>query len=371
MRTKINWDLCNRCGECQKVCPEVFWVNSQNRQILKDPIVEPNLKQKVRLAAQSCPKRAITLSSITNAKSTASYLFFLDRVLSILEKLTGDPRGKTNAALTFIAIKSLVFGGVLSVTFVGIMLILKYFGIEARNEFFGKFLLGPIMLATIYYFGSGLKYLINGVQEKAGDEPLSSVGKIICTVGTIALFIFTMLLNITLMTHIKFKYIDPAQVKAEKNETQKEFVELLNKGKKAWNSKMSGPRGYALDLKKIDLSNRDLSGYNLKQIDFEGATMVNTNFNGSVLYDTNFTGANLEGATFRGAFIYHGFNFKIGFEKANLTNADFTGAFMTKFALKKAKLKNTIVKNLKKPNKEHDLRKLTRYFEAFLDKSGS
>jgi ferredoxin len=60
MKAKVNEDLCNGCGPCEEVCPEVFKVVENLARVQVDP-VPPEVAQSCRQAAENCPTEAITI----------------------------------------------------------------------------------------------------------------------------------------------------------------------------------------------------------------------------------------------------------------------------------------------------------------------
>lgn len=60
MRVCVDADLCDGCGPCEEVCPEVFQVidNVARVQVEKVP---PEAASACRLAARNCPTDAIKI----------------------------------------------------------------------------------------------------------------------------------------------------------------------------------------------------------------------------------------------------------------------------------------------------------------------
>jgi ferredoxin len=61
MRVLVNWNLCESNALCMGVAPEVFEVGEDDELTLLMEEPPEHLRTKVRQAAASCPKAAITL----------------------------------------------------------------------------------------------------------------------------------------------------------------------------------------------------------------------------------------------------------------------------------------------------------------------
>jgi ferredoxin len=61
MRVLVNWNLCESNALCMGVAPEVFEVGEDDELTLLTEEPPEHLRTKVRQAAASCPKGAITL----------------------------------------------------------------------------------------------------------------------------------------------------------------------------------------------------------------------------------------------------------------------------------------------------------------------
>ena len=61
MRIIVDYDLCEANAICQRVAPEVFKVDEQDKlQILQDSPAE-DLREKLQVAVRRCPRRALRL----------------------------------------------------------------------------------------------------------------------------------------------------------------------------------------------------------------------------------------------------------------------------------------------------------------------
>jgi ferredoxin len=59
MRVRIDYDLCTGDGICEEICPEVFEVREDGLAYVKDEVVDADLEEAVREAAEQCPSEAI------------------------------------------------------------------------------------------------------------------------------------------------------------------------------------------------------------------------------------------------------------------------------------------------------------------------
>ncbi|BBL45852.1 ferredoxin [Nanobdella aerobiophila] len=65
VKIKINRDLCIGSAACVAACPEIFYLDNDGKVALKSDNVDenkdPELAEKVKDAAQSCPTGVISL----------------------------------------------------------------------------------------------------------------------------------------------------------------------------------------------------------------------------------------------------------------------------------------------------------------------
>ena len=62
MNVTVDDDRCRGHGVCCAVCPEVFELTDDGYSTVLVPEVPPELEDKVRDAAASCPERAVVVS---------------------------------------------------------------------------------------------------------------------------------------------------------------------------------------------------------------------------------------------------------------------------------------------------------------------
>ncbi len=62
MRVTVDYDLCDSNALCASACPEVFEVGEDDVLRVLDPSPPESLRAGVELAANSCPKFAITIA---------------------------------------------------------------------------------------------------------------------------------------------------------------------------------------------------------------------------------------------------------------------------------------------------------------------
>ncbi len=60
MKVKIDESVCTGCGLCVDICPEVFEMGETVSKV-KNENVPPELEEKVKEAAESCPVEAIII----------------------------------------------------------------------------------------------------------------------------------------------------------------------------------------------------------------------------------------------------------------------------------------------------------------------
>jgi ferredoxin len=61
LRIVVDRDLCEANGECMRAAPEVFFVDDNDKLVLKMERPPPELEEKVRTAVRRCPRAALTL----------------------------------------------------------------------------------------------------------------------------------------------------------------------------------------------------------------------------------------------------------------------------------------------------------------------
>lgn len=61
MRVVVDYDLCESNALCMAAAPEVFEVRDDDILYVLDETPPESLREKVELAAQRCPKQAITI----------------------------------------------------------------------------------------------------------------------------------------------------------------------------------------------------------------------------------------------------------------------------------------------------------------------
>ncbi len=61
MKVVVDFDLCESNAVCMNIAPEVFEVRDDDFLYILNETPEPALHEKVREAAERCPKQAITL----------------------------------------------------------------------------------------------------------------------------------------------------------------------------------------------------------------------------------------------------------------------------------------------------------------------
>ena len=61
MKVSIDPGLCNGCGPCADICPEVFELNEEGIAVVKMANVPEELQESCRDAADGCPTEAISI----------------------------------------------------------------------------------------------------------------------------------------------------------------------------------------------------------------------------------------------------------------------------------------------------------------------
>lgn len=59
MQVSVEENLCQGHARCWSLCPEVFDLDDEGHAIVHDSEVPVGLEEKVKMAAQSCPEKAI------------------------------------------------------------------------------------------------------------------------------------------------------------------------------------------------------------------------------------------------------------------------------------------------------------------------
>ncbi|HOX04889.1 MAG TPA: ferredoxin [Planctomycetota bacterium] len=60
MKVLVDANLCEGCGPCEEVCPEVFRIVDNLARVIADP-VPPESEGACRQAVESCPTNAISV----------------------------------------------------------------------------------------------------------------------------------------------------------------------------------------------------------------------------------------------------------------------------------------------------------------------
>jgi ferredoxin len=61
LRIIVDRDLCEANGECMRAAPEVFFVDDNDKLIIKDEHPPAELLEKVKTAVRKCPRAALAL----------------------------------------------------------------------------------------------------------------------------------------------------------------------------------------------------------------------------------------------------------------------------------------------------------------------
>lgn len=99
------------------------------------------------------------------------------------------------------------------------------------------------------------------------------------------------------------------------NMANRKCYAALQRGVKHWNQWREKQFKIQLDLKGINLSNKNFIGVNFTDVNLSGANLVKVNLSGANLAGANLSYANLSGANLTGS---------------SLTGANLTGAILTK-----------------------------------------
>ena len=61
MKIEVDWDLCEANAICQRVAPEVFKVDDQDKLHILQESPGEDLREKLQIAVKRCPRRALKL----------------------------------------------------------------------------------------------------------------------------------------------------------------------------------------------------------------------------------------------------------------------------------------------------------------------
>jgi ferredoxin len=61
LRIVVDRDLCEANGECMRAAPEVFFVDDNDKLVLKIERPPADILEKVKTAVRRCPRAALTL----------------------------------------------------------------------------------------------------------------------------------------------------------------------------------------------------------------------------------------------------------------------------------------------------------------------
>ncbi len=61
MKAEVNHDLCIGCTLCTSICPEIFYMNDEDKADTLEPNVPKSLEKTAISSRQSCPVEAITV----------------------------------------------------------------------------------------------------------------------------------------------------------------------------------------------------------------------------------------------------------------------------------------------------------------------
>jgi ferredoxin len=59
LKIVINKPACCGYGLCAEICPEVFKLDNNGIVYVDDPLIPPDLEEKAREGAESCPQEAL------------------------------------------------------------------------------------------------------------------------------------------------------------------------------------------------------------------------------------------------------------------------------------------------------------------------
>jgi ferredoxin len=61
LRIVVDRDLCEANGECMRAAPEVFYVDDNDKLVVKIEMPPADLVEKVKTAVRRCPRAALSL----------------------------------------------------------------------------------------------------------------------------------------------------------------------------------------------------------------------------------------------------------------------------------------------------------------------
>jgi ferredoxin len=61
LRIVVDRDLCEANGECMRAAPEVFYVDDNDKLVVKMDVPPADLVEKVKTAVRRCPRAALAL----------------------------------------------------------------------------------------------------------------------------------------------------------------------------------------------------------------------------------------------------------------------------------------------------------------------
>ncbi|OJY84630.1 MAG: hypothetical protein BGP13_21830 [Sphingobacteriales bacterium 40-81] len=132
----------------------------------------------------------------------------------------------------------------------------------------------------------------------------------------------------------------------------KHNIDIIKKGKDAWNTYKAEQLNIILDLTNADLSNTDFSGYNLENVDLSGAKLISCHFGQTRLFRVGLSGAILNDSKFFNCIMLHSDLsnaqlLNVQFSDCSLSYSGLTNANLTKAEIRRT---NLISANLTKCN---------------------
>ena len=61
MKARVDPELCNGCGPCVDICPDVFELNEEGIAVVKVDEIPAELKETCGEAVDNCPTEAISI----------------------------------------------------------------------------------------------------------------------------------------------------------------------------------------------------------------------------------------------------------------------------------------------------------------------